>query len=176
VPKISSTQVRDASRFRWRPDELAAFRRSARCGMMIGCAVSTGLSGCDERVRVTATASGERPGQGCGDLGAAPPDHGARTAVRHDPAAVLSRRSGVPGRPAAPAPEGRARRFRLLVRPETVLRWHRNLLARRHAARSRPKSPGRPRTVHSIRQLVLRLAAENPCYVDPGIMWSLAAD
>jgi putative transposase len=30
-------------------------------------------------------------------------------------------------------------RFRLLVRPETVLRWHRDLLARRLAARSRPK-------------------------------------
>jgi hypothetical protein len=27
-------------------------------------------------------------------------------------------------------------RFRLLVRPETMLRWHRDLLARRHAARS----------------------------------------
>ena len=55
-------------------------------------------------------------------------------------------------------------RFRLLVRPETVLRWHRNLLARRQAARSRPKCLGRPRTVYSIRQLVLRLAAENPCW------------
>jgi putative transposase len=54
-------------------------------------------------------------------------------------------------------------RFRLLVRPETVLRWHRDLLARRHAARSRPRRPGRPRTVRSIRQLVLRLARENPC-------------
>ena len=32
--------------------------------MMIGCAASTGLSGCDERVRVTAAASDERPGQG----------------------------------------------------------------------------------------------------------------
>jgi len=31
------------------------------------------------------------------------------------------------------------RRVRLLVRPETVLRWHRNLIARRHAALSRPK-------------------------------------
>jgi putative transposase len=55
-------------------------------------------------------------------------------------------------------------RFRLLVRPETVLRWHRDLLARRHAVRSRPRRPGRPRTVHSIRLLVLRLARENPCW------------
>jgi len=50
--------------------------------------------------------------------------------------------------------------FRLLVRPETVLRWHRDLVARRHAARSRPRRPGRPRTVRSIRLLVLRLAGE----------------
>ncbi|ONI92942.1 integrase [Saccharothrix sp. ALI-22-I] len=56
------------------------------------------------------------------------------------------------------------RRFRLLVRPETVLRWHRDFLARRHAAESRPKGPGRPRTVRSIRLLVLRLARENPAW------------
>jgi hypothetical protein len=36
-------------------------------------------------------------------------------------------------------------RFRLLVRPDTVLRWHRDLLARRHAAQSRPKSLCVPR-------------------------------
>ena len=54
------------------------------------------------------------------------------------------------------------RRMRLLVRPDTVLRWHRNLVARRHAAQSRPKRRGRPRTVHSIRALILRLARENP--------------
>jgi transposase InsO family protein len=56
------------------------------------------------------------------------------------------------------------RRLRLLVRPETVLRWHRDLLARRHATRSRPKSPGRPRTIRSIRLLVLRLTRENPTW------------
>ena len=53
-------------------------------------------------------------------------------------------------------------RFRLLIRPDTVLRWHRDLIVRRHAARSRPRRPGRPRTVRSIRLLVLRLARENP--------------
>jgi putative transposase len=55
-------------------------------------------------------------------------------------------------------------RFRLLVRPDTVLRWHRDLLARRHAARSRPRRPGRPRTVRSIRLLVLRMSRENPLW------------
>ena len=58
-------------------------------------------------------------------------------------------------------PRQTLQRVRLLVCPDTVLRWHRDLLARRHAAASRPKRPGRPRTVRSIRVLVLRLAKEN---------------
>ncbi|WP_225945642.1 integrase core domain-containing protein [Plantactinospora soyae] len=53
------------------------------------------------------------------------------------------------------------RNLRLLVRPETVLRWHRDLIAHRHARISRPPRAGRPRTVRSIRRLVLRLAREN---------------
>jgi len=48
------------------------------------------------------------------------------------------------------------------VRPDTVLRWHRDLVARRHARQSRPRRPGRPRTVRSVRVLVLRLVHENP--------------
>ena len=59
-------------------------------------------------------------------------------------------------------PRPRMRSLRLLVRPDTILRWHRALLARRHAGRSRPKRPGRPPTVRSVRALVLRLAKENP--------------
>src|SRR3954468_12909836 len=53
-------------------------------------------------------------------------------------------------------------RMRLLVRPDTVLRWHRDLIRRRHAARSKPKRQGRPPTMRSIRILVLRLVRENP--------------
>jgi putative transposase len=53
-------------------------------------------------------------------------------------------------------------RLRLLVRPDTILRWHRDLITRQHAARSRPKRVGRPRTVRTIRALALRLARENP--------------
>jgi putative transposase len=55
-------------------------------------------------------------------------------------------------------PRAVLRRIRLLARPETVLRWHRDLIARRHARVSRPKRSGRPPTVRSIRALVLRLA------------------
>lgn len=61
-------------------------------------------------------------------------------------------------------PRNLLRRVRLLVRPDTVLRRHRDLLTRRHAARSRPKRSGRPRTVRSIRLLVRRLARENPAW------------
>jgi hypothetical protein len=54
------------------------------------------------------------------------------------------------------------RRLRLLVRPDTVLRWHRDLMTRRHASTCRPKRPGRPPTVRSIRTLILRLVREKP--------------
>ncbi|SFR29169.1 Integrase core domain-containing protein [Lentzea waywayandensis] len=53
------------------------------------------------------------------------------------------------------------RRLRLLVSPDTVLRWHRDLMKRRHARMCVNRRPGRPRTVASIRRLVLRLATEN---------------
>jgi len=58
-------------------------------------------------------------------------------------------------------PRRTLRQLQLIMSPDTVLRWHRDLLNRRHATRSRPKRPGRPRTVASIRRLVLRLAREN---------------
>src|SRR4051794_27028791 len=61
-------------------------------------------------------------------------------------------------------PREALRRLRLLVRPDTILRWHRDLIARRHAARSTPKRRGRPPTVRSIRVLVLRLVRENPSW------------
>jgi putative transposase len=50
----------------------------------------------------------------------------------------------------APLPRQALRRLHLLVRPDTVLRRHRDLLSRRHATVSRNKRPGRPRTLRSI--------------------------
>jgi hypothetical protein len=59
-------------------------------------------------------------------------------------------------------PQPTLRGPRLLVQPDTILRWHRDLLARRNAGRSRLKGQGRPPTVRSIPALVLRLAKQNP--------------
>jgi hypothetical protein len=96
-------------------------------------------------------------------------------ALRHQ-IAVLQRQLGAQQVRFAPAdralltallhrlPRPTLRGLRLLVRPDTILRWHRNLLARRHAAASRPRGRGRPRTLSSIRALVLRLAGENPSW------------
>jgi hypothetical protein len=50
----------------------------------------------------------------------------------------------------------------LLVRPDTVLRWHWDLMVNRHAAACLPKCTGRPPTIRSIRALMLRLARDNP--------------
>ncbi|MFF4828066.1 integrase core domain-containing protein [Streptomyces sp. NPDC001312] len=58
-------------------------------------------------------------------------------------------------------PIDKLRQLLLLVRPDTILRWHRDLLKRRHAAHCAPRRRGRPPTVRSIRALVLRLAREN---------------
>jgi putative transposase len=55
-------------------------------------------------------------------------------------------------------------KLRLFVRPDMILRWHRDLLRRCHAKASRPKRPGRPCTIRSIRVLFLRLAKENPSW------------
>ncbi|PKW16754.1 integrase core domain-containing protein [Saccharopolyspora spinosa] len=58
-------------------------------------------------------------------------------------------------------PIHKLRQLLLLVRPDTILRWHRDLLNRRHPATCMPKRRGRPPTVRSIRAIVLRLAREN---------------
>ncbi|MFF3877141.1 integrase core domain-containing protein [Streptomyces sp. NPDC001978] len=72
-------------------------------------------------------------------------------------------------------PMAKLRHLLLLVRPDTILRWHRDLLKRRHAATCVPKRRGRPPTVRSIRALVLRLARENASWGYRRIHGELAA-
>src|ERR1022692_2519122 len=59
-------------------------------------------------------------------------------------------------------PRARRHGLRLLVTPETILRWHRDIVRRRWAARSVRGRTGRPATRRNIRALILRLARENP--------------
>jgi putative transposase len=59
-------------------------------------------------------------------------------------------------------PKARRQGLRLLITPDTILRWHRDIVRRRWAARSACGRTGRPATRRSIRALVRRLARENP--------------
>jgi putative transposase len=59
-------------------------------------------------------------------------------------------------------PKARRQGLRLLVTPDTILRWHRDIVRRRWAARSMRGKSGRPATRRNISALVLRLARENP--------------
>jgi putative transposase len=58
-------------------------------------------------------------------------------------------------------PKARRQGLRLLVTPDTILRWHRGIVRRRWAARSMRGKTGRPPGRQNIRALVLRLAREN---------------
>jgi putative transposase len=59
-------------------------------------------------------------------------------------------------------PKARRQGLRLLVTPDTILRWHRDVVRRRWATRSMRGKTGRPATRRNITALVLRLARENP--------------
>ena len=59
-------------------------------------------------------------------------------------------------------PKARRQALRLLVTPDTIVRWHRDIVRRRWAARSMRGKAGRPAARRNIRALVLRLARENP--------------
>ena len=59
-------------------------------------------------------------------------------------------------------PKARRQGLRLLVTPDTIVRWHRDIVRRRWAVRSMRGRTGRPTTRRNIQALVRRLARENP--------------
>jgi hypothetical protein len=52
------------------------------------------------------------------------------------------------------------RQVATIVTPDTILRWHRQLIARKWTFT--PKRPGRPGIMKEISSLILRMATENP--------------
>ena len=54
------------------------------------------------------------------------------------------------------------RQVATIVTPDTILRWHRQLIARKWTFT--PKRPGRPRIMQEISSLILRMARENPAW------------
>ena len=47
-----------------------------------------------------------------------------------------------------------------IVTPDTILRWHRQLIAKKYDSSGR-RRPGRPRIMERIRELIVRVATEN---------------
>jgi putative transposase len=88
--------------------------------------------------------------------------------LRHE-VAVLRRQVARPAlRPSDRAPLaglsrllGRRRLGGFFVQPETLLRWHRDLVRRRWTY---PRRPGRPSVPAGTVQIILRLAGENPIW------------
>jgi putative transposase len=68
-------------------------------------------------------------------------------------------------------PRARRHGLRLLIIPDTILRWHRDIADRRWAAKSMHGKTGRPATRRNIQALIRRLAREIP---DGGIAGSTA--
>ena len=61
-----------------------------------------------------------------------------------------------------------------IVTPETILRWHRELVARHWDYSTHRKSSGRPPVAREIVELVLRMAKENPTWGYDRIQGALA--
>jgi hypothetical protein len=63
--------------------------------------------------------------------------------------------------------------FAGLVTPDTILRWYRELIARKYDGSAR-RRPGRRPVAADVEQLVVRMATENPTYVKRTNMWTSA--
>ncbi|MHC4268019.1 MAG: helix-turn-helix domain-containing protein [Planctomycetota bacterium] len=57
----------------------------------------------------------------------------------------------------------------ILVKPETIVGWHKKGFKLFWKWKSRPNSPGRPRISQEIRNLIYKMAMANPLWVAPRI-------
>jgi putative transposase len=83
--------------------------------------------------------------------------HGKRIRLTDDERRVLAVKGKALGRRAL-------EQISTLVTPDTILRWHRELIAEKWNHSERRKSPGRPSVAKEIEELVLRMAKENPTW------------
>ena len=58
-------------------------------------------------------------------------------------------------------PRARHGALHLFITPATIMRWQRDIVRRRWAAKSRPDRPGRPPVHRRVVRLILRMAAGN---------------
>jgi putative transposase len=72
-------------------------------------------------------------------------------------------------------PAERLAAMRLIVTPGTIVRWHRDIVRRQWASRSRLGRSGRPAAHRRVRSAVLRLARENESWGYRRIHGELAA-
>src|SRR6202050_5979668 len=86
----------------------------------------------------------------------APPGRRPASAAAAPPEAELGRRALLAALLGL-IPKVRRQGLRLLVTPDTIVRWHRDIVRRRWAARSMRGRTGRPTTRRNIRALILRL-------------------
>ncbi len=61
-----------------------------------------------------------------------------------------------------------------IVTPDTILRWHRELIAEKWNHSDKCKTPGRPKVATEVEELVLRMAKENSSWRDDRIQGALA--
>jgi transposase len=61
-----------------------------------------------------------------------------------------------------------------IVTPETILRWHRNLIAKKWDYSEQHEKPGRPRADKETVELVLQMSRENPTWGHNRIQGALA--
>lgn len=61
-----------------------------------------------------------------------------------------------------------------VVKPETILAWHRTLIARKYDGSKNRRSPGRPRIDHELEGLIVRLARENRSWGYDRVVGALA--
>ena len=80
--------------------------------------------------------------------------HGRRLQLTDDQRRRLAVRGKVLGRKAL-------RNVTSLLTPDTILRWYRQLIAAKYDGTAQ-RGAGRPATAHSIQELVVRFATENP--------------